>query len=41
MEDLNEAQVKKLRILDNKLNESERDTDNLKLEVGDLEDLNI
>jgi len=41
MEDLSEAQVKKLRILDNKLNESERDTDNLKLEIWDLEDFNI
>lgn len=41
LEKLTEKQIKKLRILDNKLNESERDLDNLKLELDDLEDLNI
>lgn len=41
MEDLNETQIKKLRILDNKLNESEWNVENLKLELEDLPDLNI
>ena len=41
MEDLTENQIKKLRILDNKLNESEWDIDNLKLELDWLPDLNI
>ena len=41
LEKLTEKQIKKLRILDNKLNESERDLDNLKLELDDLEDLNF
>ena len=41
MENLTEKQIKKLRILDNKLNESERDIDNLKLELDDIWDLNI
>ena len=40
-ENLTEEQIKKYRILDNKLNESERDVDNLKLELSDLWDLNI
>ena len=40
-EDLTDKQIKKLRILDNKLNESERDIENLKLELEDLGDLNI
>lgn len=34
MDKLNATQIKKLRILDNKLNESERDMDNLRLELG-------
>ena len=41
VDDLTDKQVKKLRILDNKLNESERDIENLKLELDDLWDLNI
>lgn len=41
MEDLNEKQIKKLRILDNKLNESERDDENLKVDLEDLSDFNI
>lgn len=41
MDDLTENQVRKLRILDNKLNESERDIENLKVELADLPDLNI
>lgn len=40
-ENLTETQIKKYRILDNKLNESERDIDNLKVELDDLPDLNI
>lgn len=39
MDTLNDNQVKKLRILDNKLNESEWDTKNLKLELENLWDL--
>lgn len=38
MEDLTENQIKRLRILDNKLNESERDIDNLKLELEAIDD---
>lgn len=41
MEDLTEQQIKKLRILDNKLNESEWDLANLKLELDSLPDLNF
>lgn len=38
MDELSENQIKRLRILDNKLNESERDIDNLKLELEALDD---
>lgn len=41
MENLSEEQVKKLRILDNKLNESEWNIENLKIDLGDLPDFNI
>jgi len=41
VEDLTEEQIKKYRILDNKLNESEYDLANLKLELDSLPDLNI
>ena len=40
-DDLTEEQIKKYRILDNKLNESEWDLWNLKLELDSLPDLNI
>jgi len=40
-ENLTEAQIKKYRILDNKLNESERDIESLKVDLEDLWDLNI
>lgn len=39
--DLTEEQIKKYRILDNKLNESDYDLSNLKLELDQLWDLNI
>ncbi|MBO7694878.1 MAG: hypothetical protein J6T10_19860 [Methanobrevibacter sp.] len=41
VEDLTEEQIKKYRILDNKLNESEWDLANLKLELDSLPNLNI
>lgn len=41
MEELNETQIKKLRILDNKLNESEWDLANLKQELDELNDFNF
>jgi hypothetical protein len=40
-ENLTDEQIKKYRILDNKLNESERDIDNLKLELEELSDLDF
>lgn len=40
-DELSESQIKKLRIIDNKLNESERDLWNLKLELDELWDLNF
>lgn len=41
MEWLNKTQIKKLRILDNKLNESERDLWNLKLELDEIGDIEL
>lgn len=41
LENLTPTQVKKLRIIDNKLNESEWNMENLKIELDDLENLNI
>lgn len=41
MEELTETQIKKLRILDNKLNESDYNLANLKLELDSLDDLNF
>ena len=38
---LTDKQIKKLRILDNKLNESERNLANLKTELDDLDDFNF
>ena len=40
-DELSEVQVKKYRILDNKLNESERDIGNLKLELDEIGDMNF
>lgn len=39
MSELNDKQIKKLRILDNKLNESEWNKENLKIDLDDLWDL--
>lgn len=41
VEDLTDEQIKKYRILDNKLNESDYDLANLKLELDSLPDLNM
>ena len=41
VENLSDEQIKKYRILDNKLNESEWDVDNLKLELDELGDMNF
>lgn len=41
MEWLNKTQIKKLRILDNKLNESEWDLWNLKLELDEIDDIEL
>lgn len=41
MDTLTETQIKKLRILDNKLNESDWNLENLKLELDQLKDMNI
>ena len=41
VENLTDEQIKKFRILDNKLNESERNVDNLKIELNELENFNI
>lgn len=40
-ENLTDEQIKKFRILDNKLNESAWNMDNLKVELNELEDFNI
>lgn len=41
VENLTDEQIKKFRILDNKLNESERNEDNLKIELQELKNFNI
>lgn len=41
MDELTENQIKKLRILDNKLNESQRDEGNLRVELEELGNLDI
>jgi hypothetical protein len=41
VENLTDEQIKKFRILDNKLNESERNVENLKIELNELENFNI
>jgi hypothetical protein len=40
-DDLTDEQIKKYRILDNKLNESEYDLANLRLELNSLPDMNF
>ena len=40
-DDLSDTQIKKLRFWDNKLNESEWNIENLKLDLMDLEDMNL
>lgn len=41
MEDLNDEQIRKLRILDNKLNESEWNVENLQYDISTIKDFNI
>ena len=41
MEDLNDEQIRKLRILDNKLNESEWNIENLQYDLSTIKDFNI
>ena len=41
MEDLNDEQIRKLRILDNKLNESEWNVENLQYDLSTIKDFNI
>ena len=38
---LSDTQIKKLRFWDNKLNESDRNVENLKLDLMDLDDMNL
>lgn len=40
-DDLTDEQIKKFRILDNRLNESERDLENLQIELSSLKDFNF
>ena len=40
-DDLSDTQIKKLRYWDNKLNESEWNIENLKLDLMDLDDMNL
>ena len=40
-DDLSDTQIKKLRFWDNKLNESDRNVENLKLDLMDLDDMNL
>jgi hypothetical protein len=41
VENLTEQQIKKYRILDNRLNESEYDLENLQAELSTLDDFNF
>lgn len=41
VENLTDEQIKKFRILDNKLNESAWNEDNLKVEIQELKNFNI